>query len=66
MRQLLNVLYVHLRPPHLSDCRQQCAGGCPRVQFHDWLEGPLQGRDQRMHERFRQRREALWRGEIPA
>ena len=66
MRQLLNLIYIHLRPPHHPDCRQRCDRQCPRAQFHEWLEGPLPGRDQRMHRRFLERREALLRGEIPA
>ncbi|MEU4772968.1 hypothetical protein [Micromonospora sp. NPDC023644] len=66
MRQLLNLLYMHLRPPHHPDCALECDRDCPRARFHDLLEAPLPGRDEQMHERIRQRREALWRGEIPA
>ncbi|MER7164495.1 hypothetical protein ABT336_00230 [Micromonospora sp. NPDC000207] len=61
-------MYVHLRgrQEHGERCTDRaCETGCGYRRLEDWLAGPLTAADVRAEERYRQRREALWRGEIP-
>ncbi len=68
-RLLLNLVFAHLARnlEHDEDCNGEgCDPACAWRRFLEWLDAPLLPSDVREHERIRQRREALLRGEIPA
>ncbi|WP_327029707.1 hypothetical protein OG989_04075 [Micromonospora sp. NBC_01740] len=60
-------MHLRSRQEHGEKCTEKaCATGCGFRRLEEWLAAPLTERDALEDERIRERREALWRGEIPA